>query len=277
MGSLQQIGGAKGSSESQKSPTETPDSLISIAYAKVLDAISEGPIVGLAKGFQSIFLNNTPLANADGSLNFTGVTVGTRTGEADQDYIPGFPSVESETGVGVELKFGAPWVQTISNTELSAVRLRLAVPYLTHTDEKGNINGYEVDYAIDVATDSGAYVTVFDTSFNGKTTSTYERSHRIDLPESSSGWRLRVRRLTPDSTSSTIQSTTNISSYTEIIDAKLRYPYTAMIGLTVDAAQFSSIPSRAFDCKLRIVRVPSNYTPETRAYSGTWDGTFKLA
>lgn len=277
MGSLQQIGGAKGSSESQKSPTETPDSLISIAYAKVLDAISEGPILGLANGFQSIFLNNTPLANADGSLNFTGVTVGTRTGEADQDYIPGFPSVESETGVGVELKFGAPWIQTISNTELSAVRIRLAVPYLTHTDEKGNINGYEVDYAIDVATDSGPYVTVFDTSFNGKTTSTYERSHRIDLPKSTSGWRLRVRRLTPDSTSSTIQSTTNISSYTEIIDAKLRYPYTAMIGLTVDAAQFSSIPSRAFDCKLRIVRVPSNYTPETRAYSGTWDGTFKLA
>lgn len=277
MGSLQQIGGAKGSSESQKSPTETPDSLISIAYAKVLDAISEGPILGLANGFQSIFLNNTPLANADGSLNFTGVTVGTRTGEADQDYIPGFPSVESETGVGVELKFGAPWIQTISNTELSAVRIRLAVPYLTHTDEKGNINGYEVDYAIDVATDSGPYVTVFDTSFNGKTTSTYERSHRIDLPKSTSGWRLRVRRLTPDSTSSTIQSTTNISSYTEIIDAKLRYPYTAMIGLTVDAAQFSSIPSRAFDCKLRIVRVPSNYTPETRAYIGTWDGTFKLA
>lgn len=277
MGSFQEIGGAKGSSESTKSPTETPDSLISIAYAKVLDAISEGPIAGLANGNQSIFLNNTPLANADGSLNFTGVTVGTRTGEADQDYIPGFPSVESETAVGVELKFATPWVQTISNTELSAVRVRLAVPYLTYTDSNGNINGYKVDYAIDVATDSGAYVEVINSSFNGKTTSTYERTHRIDLPESSTGWRVRVRRLTEDSTTSNIQSTTNIASYTEIIDAKLRYPYTAMVGLTVDASQFSSIPSRAFDCKLRIVRVPSNYTPETRTYSGTWDGTFKLA
>ena len=277
MGLLQEISGAKSSGESQKSPTETPDSLISIAYAKVLDAISEGPIFGLANGNQSIFLNNTPLSNADGSLNFTGVTVGTRTGEADQDYIPGFPSVENETAVGVEFKFATPWVQTISNTELSAVRVRLAVPYLTYTDSSGNINGFKVDYAIDVATDSGAYVEVINSSFNGKTTSTYERSHRIDLPAATTGWRLRVRRLTQDSTNSNTQSTTNIASYTEIIDAKLRYPYTAMVGLTVDASQFSSIPSRAFDCKLRIVRVPSNYTPETRTYSGTWDGTFKLA
>jgi predicted phage tail protein len=277
MGSLQEISGAKSSGESQKSPTETPDSLISIAYAKVLDAISEGPILGLANGNQSIFLNNTPLANADGSLNFTGVTVGTRTGEADQDYLPGFPSVESETGVGVELKFSAPWVQTISNTELSAVRVRLAVPYLTYTDDKGNINGYQVAYAIDIATDTGPYVQVVNSSFNGKTTSTYERSHRIDLPASTTGWRVRVRRLTPDSTTSNIQSTTNISSYTEIIDAKLRYPYTAIVGITVDASQFSSIPSRAFDCKLRIVRVPSNYVAETRTYVGTWDGTFQMA
>ncbi|QKZ05817.1 phage tail protein [Pseudomonas eucalypticola] len=271
------ISGHKSSGESQKSPTETPDSLISTAYAKVLDLISEGPIVGLVNGYQSIYLDKTPLANADGSLNYTGVTVGIRTGEADQEYLPGFPSVESETAVGVELKYATPWVQQITNVELSAVRIRLSVPYLTYTDSSGNINGYEVKYAIDVATDSGAYVEVLATSFNGKTTSTYERSHRIDLPASTTGWRVRVRRLTVDSTSSSIQSTTNIASYTEIIDAKLRYPYTAVVGITVDASQFSSIPARAFDCKLRIIRVPSNYTPETRSYSGVWDGTFKLA
>lgn len=272
-----QIMGSKGSSESQKSPTETPDSLISIAYAKVLDLISEGPIVGLVNGNQSIYLDKTPLANADGSLNYTGVTVGTRTGEADQEYLPGFPSVESETAVGVELKYTSAWVQQISNTELSAVRVRLSVPYLTNTDSSGNINGYEVKYAIDVATDSGAYVEVLNTSFNGKTTSTYERSHRIELPASTTGWRVRVRRLTVDSTSSSIQSITNVVSYTEIIDAKLRYPYTAVVGITVDASQFSNIPARAFDCKLRIVRVPSNYNAETRTYTGVWDGLFQLA
>ncbi len=277
MGKHHPISGAKGGSESAKSPTETPDSLISIAYAKVLDGISEGPIVGLVNGNQSIFLDKTPLANADGSLNFSNVTVATRTGEADQDYVPGFPSVESETAVGVELKASQAWVQSISNLELSAVRVRLQVPYLSSTDSKGNINGYEVKYAIDVATDSGAYVEVLASSFNGKTTTTYERSHRVELPAAKSGWRVRVRRLTADSTSSSIQSRTSIASYTEIIDAKLRYPYSAVVGITVDASQFSSIPARAFDVKLRIVRVPSNYSPENRTYAGTWDGTFKLA
>ncbi|MGC1329543.1 host specificity protein J, partial [Pseudomonas sp.] len=271
------ISGSKSSGSSQKAASETPDSLISIAYAKVLDLISEGPIVGLVNGNQSIYLDKTPLEIAVGSLNYTGVTVGTRTGEADQEYLPGFPSVESETAVGVELKYATPWVQQITNIELSAVRVRLSVPYLTNTDSSGNINGYEVKYAIDVATDSGAYVEVVTTSFNGKTTSTYERSHRLDLPAATTGWRIRIRRLTVDSTSSSIQSTTNVVSYTEIIDAKLRYPYTAVVGITVDASQFSSIPSRAFDCKLRIIRVPSNYTPETRGYAGVWDGTFKLA
>ncbi|WP_145150921.1 TipJ family phage tail tip protein [Pseudomonas oryzihabitans] len=277
MGKHYPISGAKGSSKSAKSPTETPDSLISIAYAKVLDGISEGPIVGLVNGNQSIFLDKTPLANADGSLNFSNVTVATRTGEADQDYVPGFPSVESETAVGVELKASQAWVQSISNLDLSAVRVRLQVPYLSNTDSKGNINGYEVQYAIDVATDSGAYVEVLTSSFNGKTTTTYERSHRLELPAAKTGWRVRVRRLTADSTSSSIQSRTSIASYTEIIDAKLRYPYSAVVGITVDASQFSSIPARAFDVKLRIVRVPSNYNPETRNYAGTWDGTFKLA
>ncbi len=277
MGKHHPITGAKGSSESAKSPTETPDSLISIAYAKVLDGISEGPIVGLVNGNQSIFLDKTPLANADGSLNFSNVTVATRTGEADQDYVPGFPSVESETAVGVELKASQAWVQSISNLDLSAVRVRLQVPYLSNTDSKGNINGYEVQYAIDVATDSGAYVEVLTSSFNGKTTTTYERSHRLELPAAKTGWRVRVRRLTADSTSSSIQSRTSIASYTEIIDAKLRYPYSAVVGITVDASQFSSIPARAFDVKLRIVRVPSNYSPESRTYAGTWDGTFKLA
>jgi predicted phage tail protein len=214
MGALQPIAGAKGGGKRPKPPTETPDSLVSIAYAKILDLISEGPIVGLVNGNQSIYLNQTPLENPDGSSNFEGVSVGTRTGEADQDYLPGFPSVESENPVGVELSFASPWVQTISNVQLSAVRVRLSVPYLTQTDDKGNIYGYEVKYAIDVATDAGAYVEVINTSFNGKTTSTYERSHRIDLPASSTGWRLRVRRLTKDSTSSSIQSQTNVVSYT---------------------------------------------------------------
>lgn len=269
------IRGSKGS-ESSHTPVESPDSLINTSYANILDAISEGPIVGLKNGAQSIYFDQTPLGNPDGSLNFTGVSWEQRTGEADQDYIAGFPAVEAETAVGIALTAAQAWTQAISNTQLSAVRIRLGLSVLYKTESDGDTVGSVVNYAIDLSTNNGDYVTVISTAFNGKTTSGYQRSHRIDLPASAGGWRVRVRRLTPDSQTN-IQATTSIVGYTEVIDAKLQYPYTALVGTKIDASQFSSIPERAFRIRGRIIQVPSNYEPSTRAYSGTWDGTFKLA
>lgn len=274
--SVHAILGSKGSS-STHTPVESPDSLINTSYANILDAISEGPVVGLVNGAQSIFFDQTPLANADGSLNFTGVSWEQRTGEAEQDYISGFPSVEAETSVGVALTFAKSWTQALSNLELSAVRVRLGASALYQTESDGDTVGYVVNYAIDLSTDNGDYVTVISTAFNGKTTSGYQRSHRIELPAATNGWQIRVRRLTADSTSSSIQASTSVISYTEVIDAKLQYPYTSLVGTKIDASQFSSIPERAYRIRGRIVQVPVNYDPATRAYSGTWDGTFKLA
>lgn len=187
MGSAQMIGvgGSKGA-DTAHTPVESPDSLIDTSYANILDAISEGPIVGLVNGAQSIFYNQTPLANADGSLNFTGVTWDQRTGEAEQDYITGFPAVESETNVGVDLKFSQSWTQALNNLQLSAVRVRLGVSTLYQTETDGDTVGYLVNYAIDVSTDGADYVTVLSPSFNGKTTTGYQRSHRIDLPKATS-------------------------------------------------------------------------------------------
>ncbi|PXX59535.1 Phage-related protein, tail component [Pseudomonas sp. LAMO17WK12:I10] len=271
------VGGSKGGSEKPHSPVESPDSLINTSYANILDAISEGPIVGLVNGAQSIFYNQTPLANTDGSLNFTGVTWEQRTGEAEQEYIRGFPAVESETTVGVELKFSQPWTQAISNRELSAIRVRLGVSTLYMTESDGDTVGYLVKYAIDLSSNNGDYVTVLTQAFDGKTTGGYQRSHRIDLPPSDGGWQIRIRRLTPDAPNSSIQANTSIISYTEVIDAKLQYPYTALVGTKIDASQFNAIPERAFHIKGRIIQVPSNYDPSTRTYTGSWDGTFKLA
>jgi predicted phage tail protein len=278
MGAAQKIGisGSKGA-DTAHTPVESPDSLIDTSYANILDAISEGPIVGLVHGAQSIFYDKTPLANADGSLNFKGVTWSQRTGEAEQDYITGFPAVESETSVGVDLKFSQSWTQAISNLQLSAVRVRLGVSSLYQTETDGDTVGYLVNYAIDVSTDGADYVTVLSQAFNGKTTTGYQRSHRIDLPKATSGWQIRIRRLTPDSTVSAVQANTSIVSYTEVIDAKLQYPFTALVGTKIDASQFSSIPERAFRIKGRIVQVPSNYNAATRSYNGAWDGTFQLA
>ncbi|VVE51866.1 host specificity protein J [Pandoraea communis] len=270
-------GGGKGGGDS-RTPVESPDSLHSIAYAKVLDAVSEGEVVGLKNGLQSVFLDGTPIINSDGTANFQNVSVDVRTGTQDQSYIPGFPSVESEAAVGVALTSAAPWVRAVTNTQLSAVRITLALPALSQANtSNGDITGYRIEYAIDLSTDDAAFTQVLASAFDGKTTSPYERSHRIELPPATNGWSVRVRRITANANSTTIADTTNIESFTEIIDAKLRYPNTAVIGIQVDARQFKSVPTRSYRMRGRIIRVPANYDPATRAYVGTWDGTFKSA
>ncbi|MGY2171873.1 host specificity protein J [Pseudomonas gingeri] len=272
------IAGSKGGESKPRPAVEAPDNLQSTAFARILDLVSEGEILGLADNMRSVYLDETPLANADGSVNFSGVTLDKRYGSQDQDHIPGFPAVESEVGIGVELRFGQPWTRSITNLQLSAVRVRLSVPRLAQTNtSNGDTNGYTVQYRIDVATDGGPFVQVLTAAFSGKTTTKYERSHRVDLPAAASGWQIRVTRQTPNSTSGAIADTTNIDAITEVIDAKLRYPGSAVVGLQFDASQFQSIPTRSFDLYGRIIRVPSNYNPDTRFYDGIWDGTFKSA
>ncbi|SEB80298.1 hypothetical protein SAMN05216178_2315 [Pseudomonas saponiphila] len=272
------ITGAKGGESKPRPSVEAPDSLQSTAYARILDLVSEGEIQGLVAGERSVYLDETPLANADGTRNFSGVTMDARTGSQDQLHIPGFPAVESEIAVGVELKYGQPWVRAVQNLQLSAVRVRLSTPRLAQTNtSNGDTNGYTVQYKIEVSTDGGPYVQVLVGAFSGKTSTKYERSHRVDLPPASSNWQIRVTRLTPNSTSGAIADKTNIDAITEVIDAKLRYPGSAVVGLQFDASQFQAIPTRSFDLRGRIIRVPSNYDPESRQYAGVWDGSFKTA
>ncbi|MGU7780539.1 phage tail tip fiber protein [Burkholderia sp. PU8-34] len=273
---LMRIGGAKGGGGGGGG-SESPDNLHSVARAKVLDIVSEGPIVGLVKGMQSVFLDGTPIQNADGSINFQNYSVDVRTGTQDQDFMPGFPAVEREAAVGLPLTSDAPWVRQVQNTQLTAVRIRFGVPALQRSDPANGIFGYRIEYAIDVSVDGGSYAQVLAGAFDGKTTSLYERSHRIELPRAKTGWLVRVRRITPNAHSSMIADVVNIEAITEVIDRKLRYPMTAMIGMTFDARSFSQVPVRSYGVRGLIIRVPSNYDPETRAYSGTWDGTFKMA
>lgn len=269
--------GAKGGGK-QRTPVESADSLRSIAYFRILDLVSEGEIGGLVNGLQSIYLDETPLANPDGSLNFQNVHVETRTGTQDQDEVPGYPAVENEISIGVELKQSTPWVRALSNTTLSAVRITIGVPGLSKANTtNGDINGYSVQYKIEVQADSGAWQLAYNGAITGKTTSKYQRSHRIDLPPAQNGWNVRVTRLTPNANSSSTADITTIDSYTEVVDAKLRYPNSALLGISGDAAQFSNIPSRAYDLWGRVIQVPSNYDPLARSYSGVWDGSFKPA
>ncbi|AFQ50455.1 phage tail protein [Burkholderia cepacia] len=274
---LKRISGAKGGGGGGGGGGESPDSLHSVALAKVLDIITEGEAVGLVKGMQSVFLDGTPIQNSDGSVNFQNYSVDVRTGTPDQDFMPGFPAVEREAAVGVPLTSDAPWVRQVQNTQLTAVRIRFGVPALQKSDPASGVFGCRVEYAIDLSVDGGSYAQVLSAAFDGKTTSLYERSHRIELPRAKTGWLVRVRRITPNAHSSLIADAVNIEAITEVVDRKLRYPMTALVGMTFDARSFSQVPVRSYHVRGLIVRVPSNYAPETRAYSGTWDGTFKLA
>ncbi|GKW69909.1 host specificity protein J [Enterobacter hormaechei] len=274
-------GRGKGGSNQTRTPVEAPDSIQSIARAKVLIALGEGEFAGGLDG-KSIFLGDsssyTPLQNADGSYNFNNVKYEFRSGTQDQDYIQGFPGIENELQVSYELKQAVPYVRAVSNTQLSALRIRLGWPTLLLQKNNGDKVGTRVEYAIDLSVDGGPYETVVNGAVDDKTTSLYERSHRVNLPKASTGWQLRVRRITPDSTSVNIVDSMRVVAVTEIIDAKLRYVNTALLYVEFDAKQFpNGIPQVVCNPKGRIIRVPDTYDPETRTYSGTWEGVFKWA
>lgn len=273
-------GGGKGGGGGGSTASIAADSLRSRAYARVLDLVSEGEVEGLVNGAQSIYLDGTQLQNADGSYNFNGVSWTTRSGTQSQSYIPGFPSVESTTAVGVEVKASASVTRTFTNSNLNAVRVTVGVPVLSTQDTAtGSISGTSVEIAIYLQTAGGGFA-LQDIGgaglISGKTGSRYQRS--INIPLTGSGpWDIRVVRLTADSTVDNLQNKTWWDTATEVIDTKLRYPNSALVGLSVDASQFNSIPTRAYDMKLLRVRVPSNYNATTRAYTGSWDGTFQIA
>ena len=271
------IEGGKGGEEKVHTPVETPNNLLSIAYAKVLVAVAEGELAGTPTG-RDIYLNGTPLIGPGGESNFGGVTWEWRNGSQDQTYIQGVPEVSNETTVNFQLKQASPWVRQLTKTSLSAARITLSVNSLFQQLQNGDTVGYSIQYAIDVSTDGGAYVEYGRYVISGKTNTTYERTHRVDLPKDpESGWTLRVRRISSDSQSSLIQDGVVIKSFTEVVDAKQSYPNTALLFVQFDSRLFGGgqIPKISVKVKGRIIRIPTNYDPETRVYSGIWDGSFK--
>ncbi len=265
----------KGSSKGH-TPREAKDNLKSTQLLSVIDAISEGPVEGPVDGLKSVLLNSTPVLDSEGNTNISGVTVVFRAGEQEQSPPEGFESSGSETVLGTEVKYDTSITRTITSANIDRLRFTFGVQALVETTSKGDRNPSEVRLLVQIQR-NGGWVTEKDITIKGKTTSQYLASVVVgNLPPRP--FNIRMRRMTPDSTTDQLQNKTLWSSYTEIIDVKQCYPNTALVGVQVDSEQFGSQQvSRNYHLRGRILQVPSNYNPQTRQYSGIWDGTLKPA
>ena len=275
-------GGGKGGGGGS-SPTEAVDSLQSKQFANALDLISEGEIEGLDDGNKSIFFDGTPLQAADGTYNFTDYTIVTRTGTQGQSYIPGvFSNVESETSVGVEVTNATPVIRQITDSDVDRVRVTIQIPSLQQIEDDGDIVGTSVSISIQVQYNGGGYSTVKTDTISGKSSGSYQRDYLLTLT-GSFPVDIKVVRNTADNGSTKLANTTNWQSLTSIIDAKLAYPNSALVGLRLGSSQFNNIPQRKYLIRGIKVAIPSNATVDTTThlgritYSGVWDGTFAAA
>lgn len=279
------VTGSKGGQSKPKQPSIASNSVPSLATARLVYIWSWGPIVGPVDGLRSVRLDGTPIQAQDGTINYPGVKWQFRSGELHQERLSGVTESSNEIAVGQELRTSTPWLYSINNSVIDAARLRLSWPTLQSQDASGNINGVRIDYAIDVSTDNGPYVTVLTSFVDRKNVTKYERSHRIELP-AGNRWTLRARRLTPEANSSLVQDSMFIEAVAELVDSDQEYPLTSVGCIEYDAQQFGGdIAKIAVLMRGRTVRVPANYDPVTRTYAtagagtsgGIWDGTFKEA
>lgn len=271
------ITGSKGGSSKPHKPVEMEDNLISINRIKILLAVSDGE-VDQDFSLKDLYFDDVPVMNQDGSLNFQGVKAEFRPGTQTQDYIQGFTDTASEVTVSRDITTQNPYVISVTNKNLSAIRVKILMPRGVRQEDNGDLNGIRVEYAVDMAVDGAGYNEVLKDVIEGKTMSGYDRSRRIDLPAFNERVLIRVRRTTPDSTSAMITDLIKLQSYAEVVDAKFRYPLTGLVYVEFDSELFpTSIPNISIKKRWKIINVPSNYDPNLRTYSGAWDGTWKKA
>ena len=273
-------GGGKGGGGSARTPTTASDNLDSRQYANLIDLISEGEIAGLKDGFRSIFLDNTPLQNPDGSFNFQNVTVYTRNGTQNQDAIPLAGAIEDERAVNVTVRSDGPVTRTITDSQTDAVRITITVPRLEQITNEGDTVGQSFRLQIQIQYNGGGFSTVIDDTVSGRTGDPYQKAYLVNL---SGAFPVDVRlvRISADSSDLRLSNEFTWTSYTEIIYSRLAYPNSALVGIRIDAEQFNSIPQRSYLIRGIKVRIPNNATVNqvdgSLTYTGIWNGTFGAA
>jgi predicted phage tail protein len=273
-------GGGGGGSKTTN-PTEAPNTLRSTASVQMLYLIGEGEVEGCPNGlFRDVYFDDTPIQNPDGTFNFKNVILDYRHGTISQPSIPGFDGVESESEGSGTLKASlGPATRTITNSEADAVSIRIATPQMQEFDDKGNIYGSAVWFRIEIAANGGAFQVVAEPNITGKTTSGFQRSYTFPLPKPATSWQVRVTRMTPDSTTSKVSNDIIWQAFRPIVYSKLRYPLSNLLKVGLNAEDYPNGLPKKIGIKQRFakVKIPSNYNPATRTYTGVWDGTFGYA
>lgn len=271
------ISGNKGGSSKPYTPKEMEDNLISINKIKILLAVSDGEVDG-EFSLKNLYLDDVPVQNADGSLNYSGVSAEFRPGTQTQDYIKGFSDTSSEITIQRDLAQNNPYSIAVTNKSLSAIRIKILMPQGYKQENNGDLVGVSVQYAVDMAVDGGSFQRVLTDTITGKTTSGYDRSQRIDLPAFNEQVIFRVSRITPDSNTSRVVDAIRLQGYAEVVDAKFRYPLTGLVYVEFDSELFpTQMPNISIKKKWKLIKVPVNYDPDSRTYSGSWNGLFKTA
>lgn len=257
-------------------PIDQDNTLRSKTIGRIIDLLAYGPIKGVVGGDEGVYLEDTQLKKGD-EYNFQGVKTEFREGYPDQEYIKGFPAVETPVEVGVEVKFDTPVIRAISSSDIDAVRVTVRVPSLVQTTDKGDRKEASIPLTVSIRKDSGPWEVRVAESIKGKNTAPYTRSYRIDL-YGEGNYEVMVSRGNKESDKDTLQDTLIFDYFVELIDSRLNYPGCALVAIEVDAEDFgTAIPKRGYLTDLRIVKVPDNYDPITRTYSGLWYGGFKQA
>jgi len=304
----------------RREPVEDPESLRSRSEATIVGVMSEGEVYGFEPGVDpltKIFLDGTPIKNADGSLNygvskfFTGsaanangkgnlgpaisasipalqrgtitgevgaIVVDYRVGTQDQDPMPGFDDVRAEQSVGLRLsRASGPISRTTFASNFSRLRVRIGIGALFFLDKNnGDVKGKTVSFTIAIRPIGGSDIppTPQPISITGKSRGPVDFEYEYKL-SGTGPWVVTVERLTEDPTSTAVSDDLFFKGIVGIIDRSFRYPNSALIGIKIGAENFTGVPLIAAEMLGVKVKIPSNYNPFTRVYSGVWDGTFQ--
>jgi predicted phage tail protein len=261
-----------------------------------------------------IFLDDVPIKNRDGSFNYTingyftgspasaqgkgslipaiaasiplqrnnatgavdSIVVDYRVGIQNQDPMPGFDDVKAEQGVNVKLSSAAGAITRVTTTNLfTRLRVRMGIGSLFRINkDTGDVKGSEVTFNIRIKPEAGSDIVNENKTISGKSRGPVDFEYEYSLT-GNGPWMVTVQRLTADPDTTSVSDDLYFKAIVGIVDQSFRYPNTALFGMKIGAENFSAVPKVAIDMLGIKIKIPSNYNPISRTYSGIWNGVFK--